>query len=292
MIRNKPWIIIFIAGFVNIGIWIYALLPREPLLSLVFLDVGEGMCAIARTPSGKTMVVDCGTSSWRHSERVGEKLVAPYLHSLGIRKIDVAVLTHPHADHISGYSGLLRIVPAHRVLDIGAKHPSPYYTDFLKAIRGTKAIYHIARRGQVIDMGDGVKAQVLNPNPLQDYMELNDRSIVLRLVYGRVAFMITGDAGEQIEHSMILAGKPLRSQVLQVGHHGSEEASSPEWLSAVNPTVAVISCGRNNEYGHPSREVISRLQSRGVRVYRTDVHGAVAFTTNGTTITVRHFAVP
>lgn len=292
MLRNKPWAIVAVAGFITLGIWIYAFLPREPLTSLVFLDVGEGMCAVVRTPSGKTMVVDCGTSSWRYSERVGEKLVASYLHSLGIRKIDIAVLTHPHADHISGYPSLLKIVPARHVLDIGAKHSSPYYRDFLKTIRDTKAIYHIARRGQVIDMGDGVKAQVLNPDPLQNYTDLNNRSIVLRVVYREVAFMITGDAGEQAEHAMISTEMPLQSQVLQVGHHGAEDANSPEWLSAVNPAVAVISCGRNNEYGHPSREVISCLQSRGVRVYRTDMHGAVAFTTDGTAITVRYFAVP
>jgi beta-lactamase superfamily II metal-dependent hydrolase len=109
---------------------------------------------------------------------------------------------------------------------------------------------------------------------------------------GEVAFMITSDAGEEAEQVMLSAEMPLQSQVLQVGHHGAKDANSPEWLSAVNPVVAVIPCGRNKNYGHPSRRVISYLQSRNIQVERTDVHGAVAFTTDGKVIKIRLFAAP
>jgi competence protein ComEC len=233
------------------------------------------------------MVIDCGTSSWRKSQSVGDRLAAPYLSSLGVDTIDVAVLTHPHADHVSGYASLLAVKPAKLVLDVGAKHASPYYFRFLRAVKKCKATYRIAKRGQSIDMGDGVIARVLSPDPVEDYADLNDNSIVLRVTYKKVALMLAADAGEEVERRILHTGARVESQVLQVGHHGSARATSPGWLAAVNPRIAVISCGRHNEYGHPSRDVLDRLNSRGTRVYRTDRNGAVMVSTDGRTVRVR-----
>jgi competence protein ComEC len=292
MLRSKGWRIVLVAAVAAAAIWSYAFLSGEHGLAVTFLDVGEGACTVIRTPSGKTIVVDCGTSSWRKPESVGKKLVAPYLQSLGVDTIDVAILTHPHADHVSGYAGLLRAKPARIVIDIGEKHASPHYTAFLKSVELCNATYRVARAGQLIDMGDGVSLRVLNPDPARAESDLNESSIVLRLTYGEAAFLLAADAGDDTERSILAGGAEVASQVLQVGHHGSAGSTSPEWLAAVKPKLAVISCGRRNEYGHPSRETTDRLRAFGVRTYRTDLHGAVEFTTNGKSISVRTFRHP
>jgi competence protein ComEC len=289
MLRDRRFVILAVAALATAAIWANALLTAGPQLELTILDVGEGLCAVVRTPGGKTLVVDCGTSSWRDDESVGAKLVASYLQSQGVDIIDVAVLTHPHADHIAGYAGLLEAKPAKLVVDIGQRSASPHYKRFLRAVRACRATYRIARRGQSIDMGGGAIVQVLNPDPVRHYDDLNNKSIALRITYKRVAFVLAGDTEEPAEHYVLQSRTPLRSQVLQVGHHGAAAGTSPEWIAAVRPQIAVISCGRRNEYGHPSLDVIRRLKAAGARVYRTDKDGAVSVTTDGEAIRVRKF---
>lgn len=292
MLKSKGWRIVLVAAIAAMAIWFYAFLSGERDLSVTFLDVGEGACTVIRTPSGRTVVVDCGTSSWRKPESVGEKLVAPYLQGIGVDTIDVAILTHPHADHVSGYAGLLSAKPARVVIDIGEKHASPHYTAFLKSVKRCGATYRVARAGQVIDMRDGVLLRVLSPDPARAESDLNESSIVLRVTFGRTAFLLAADAGDEAERSILAGGAEVAAQVLQVGHHGSASSTSPEWLAAVKPKLAVISCGRRNVYGHPSRETTDRLRAFGVRTYRTDIHGAVEFRTNGEAISVRTFRRP
>ncbi|MGB9619737.1 MAG: ComEC/Rec2 family competence protein [Armatimonadota bacterium] len=287
--RDRRTLLLAAAVAATAAVWVYALLPGGQYLELTVLDVGEGLCAVVRTPAGRAMVVDCGTSSWRDSESVGARLVAPYLQSRGIDVIDVAVLTHPHADHVIGYAGLLEAKPARLVLDIGQRSRSPHYKRFLRAAKACQATYRIARRGQSIDMGSGVTVQILNPDPARHYEDLNNKSVALRIVFKRVAFLLAGDTEGPAERYMLQSKMPLRSEVLQVGHHGSDAGTTSEWLAAVRPRIAVISCGRGNHYGHPSRDVIRRLVQRGILVYRTDKDGAICVTTDGRAIGVRRF---
>ncbi|MCX8053783.1 MAG: MBL fold metallo-hydrolase, partial [Armatimonadetes bacterium] len=144
-------------------------------------------------------------------------------------------------------------------------------------------------RDRSIDMGSGVIVHILNPDPERHYEDLNNKSIALRIVFKQVAFLLAGDTEHLAERYMLESGMPLRSQVLQVGHHGSEGSSSPEWLAAVRPRVAIISCGRRNQYGHPSRRTVRRLEAFGAKVYRTDRDGAVVVNTDGKTIRIRKF---
>ncbi|MCL5104466.1 MAG: MBL fold metallo-hydrolase [Armatimonadetes bacterium] len=292
MLRDRRLQVILAALLITAGIWVYALVSRPKLLSVTVMDVGEGLSVVVRSPSGRTLVMDCGTCSWRDNESVGESVVVPYLKSQGVDHIDVAVLSHPHADHVSGYAGLIRAVPARLVLDIGTRSRSPLYRRFLATTKRVRARYRIARRGQNIDLGDGVRALVLSPKPGKLYSDLNERSIVLRITYKRASFLLEGDAGEETEREMIESRMPVRAQVLQVGHHGSADSSSSKWLAAVRPAIAVISCGRRNNYGHPSRKTLSRLASTGARIYRTDRNGAVCLTSDGESITARSIAGP
>ncbi len=281
--------VLLAAAVLTAAIWAYALAPTDSRLTLTVLDVGEGLCAVLRTPTGKTVVVDCGTSSWRDDRAVGSKLAGLYLQSIGANVIDLAVLTHPHWDHISGYPSLLKMIPAKMVLELGGTEDCPEYDDFSSAVRMCSAQRYLARRGQVLSTQDGVRIYVLNPDLSRTYEDLNNRSIVLRVVYKRKAFLLSGDIEEPAQRYILESGANVRSQVLLVGHHGSQASCSREWLSAVKPVAAIISCGRRNQHGHPSPIVIKRLQDMGVRVYRTDTDGAIAISTDGKRLFVRTF---
>lgn len=287
MLRDNRIRVVAVAVLAAAALWLNVLLGAPGVLQITFLDVGDGLCTIVRTPAGRTLVMDCGTSSWGdHSAEVGTKLVAPYLQRLGLNSIDVAVLSHPHLDHDVGFPGLLKAEPAELVLDCGARSMSPEYKAFLTAVKATHARFRTARRGQVIDMGDGVRAKVLNPPPDAHHMDLNDRSIVIRVTYKKVAVLLAADASEAAEQDMLKSGLNVRAQVLQVGHHGSRQASSPDWLAAVRPRIAVISCGRRSQYHFPSRVVLDRLTACGARTYVTGRCGAVTIITDGEAIRV------
>lgn len=287
MLRDNRVRVIGIAALAAAALWLSLLVGAPGDLQITFLDVGDGLCTVVRTPAGRTLLMDCGTSSWGdHNEAVGSKLVAPYLQRLGLSSIDVAVLSHPHLDHDVGFPGLLKLEPADLVLDCGAECESPEYKAFLTAVAESDARFRVVRRGEVIDMGDGVRAQVLNPLPSARYLSLNDLSIVLRITYKKVAVLLAADASEAAEHDMLRAGLDVRAQVLQVGHHGSREASSPEWLAAVRPRIAVISCARRSQYHFPSRIVMDRLRACGAKPYVTGRCGAVTISTDGEAIHV------
>ncbi len=287
MPTNRATAIVAVAAVAAAAVWAAAIAPRRPTLTVTFLDVGEGLSVVALTPSGKAIVIDCGTSSWRKPEDVGEKVTAAYLQTLGVDEIDLAILSHPHSDHVSGFAGLLKRKKPHVVLDLGLPPHSRQYRAFLSAAKRAHATYRVARRGQTISMGDGVFVHVLAPDPGHAGLGLNDRCIVLRLTFGQTAVLIAADAGEELEKIILSSHSRVRSQALLVGHHGSALGTSPAWLAAVRPSVAVISCGRRNEYGHPSREVLSRLSAFGARIYRTDRNGAVSITTDGQRLKVR-----
>jgi competence protein ComEC len=285
--RDNRVRIIGVVGLVAVALWLSVMLNAPRNLQITFLDVGDGLCAVVRTPGGHTLLMDCGTSSWGdHNAEVGSKLVAPYLQRLGLNSIDVAILSHPHADHDCGFAGLFKAEPAELVLDCGARCRQPEYKAFVKAVKDTHARFRVARRGQEIDMGDGVRARILNPLPDVRYPNLNDRSIVLRVTYKKVAVLLTADASDEAEQEMLRAGLNVRAQVLQVGHHGSRQASSSQWLAAVRPQIAVISCARRSQYHFPSRLVLDRLRGCGARTYTTGQSGAVTITTDGEAIRV------
>lgn len=286
MARDKRVLILGVIAAVALVVWITALLPGPRTMQVTFFDVGDGLCTLIRTPSGRTLIVDCGTSSWRDPSDVGHKLIAPYLQSQGLSSIDALVLSHPHLDHLSGIPGLLRAEPASLVMDAGEEEQSSEYSAFRRAIRNCHARYRKLKCGQTIDMGDGVTAQVIGPPSGADYPNGNDRSVVLRVAFGRVAVLLEADAGEEAETEMVASGAKLRAQVLQVGHHGSALSTSPQWLSAVKPSIAVISCSSHSRYGFPSRKVLDRLASCGARTYTTGRSGAVTITTDGASVRV------
>lgn len=252
-------------------------------LRVTFLDVGQGDAAIIESPSGKTLVVDAG-GLLPAGDDEGRRVVAPYLRYRGINHIDMLLLTHPHADHIGGAATLIDRFPVSLLLDNGAPSVSPALTHLLTEAHTHHVPSQRAHQGQILDFGDGVVARVLAPNASSPTGPENEACVVLRVEYGRTAFLLDADAEADEEAAMTRSGQPLNCDVLKVGHHGSHTSTTPGFLAAAHPRLAIISVGAHNLYGHPSPEVLERLQDEGARIYRTDKNGAVTCLSDGVTV--------
>ena len=220
-------------------------------LTVDFLDVGQGSCALI-TLDEHAMLYDCGPDD-------KGTYIEYYLQKQGIRRLDYVIGSHPDADHIGGMDVVLTKFECDTVLMPGLERDTAAYRDVKEVLRyrGYRSIQPSA--GTVYDFGD---AQFVVLGPIQLYPEEpNNNSIVIRLKYGANTFLFTGDAQTDEERDILESGEYLRSQVYLAGHHGSRNASSPEFLAAVQPEYAVISCDPQNDYGHPHEETLERLQS-------------------------------
>jgi beta-lactamase superfamily II metal-dependent hydrolase len=261
--------------------------PRPPgeiigRLQIYALDVGQGDSLLIISPGGKHVLIDAGVP------QAGDEVVAA-LQKYGAQGLDLAVATHPHADHIGGMRRVLDQFPVQNFLDSGQDYASATYERMIKALRDKGVRFIEAEKGQTFDLEAGVKLEVLNPQGRGQWITEvrqggsveNANSVVLRLSYGDFAMLFTGDAEAETEAQMTDGGESLRAQVLKVGHHGSRHATSREFLAAVRPQAAIISCGADNKYGHPSQPLLDRLRRDKVQVYRTDLQGEIAITSDG-----------
>ena len=267
-----------------------ALMPGG--LTLTMLDVGQGDSVILRGPSGQTVLVDGGgeIEGRPTGYDVGARRVVPALRRVGVRRIDVMMLSHPHEDHVGGLVAVLQNFSVGVVLDAGLPHPAPSYVQFLRLIEARRIPYRLARRGMRLDLGDGFILSILHPQePLLvgTSSDANLNSIVARLTYGRVSVLLTGDAEAPVEAQLLDLGDDVQSLILKVGHHGSRTSTTPDFLDAVRPVVALVSVGELTPFGHPHAEVIERLEDAGAAVYRTDRHGAITVTTDGVRVSIR-----
>jgi len=198
------------------------------------------------------------------------------------RRIDLVVLTHPQADHLSGLLTVLDRYRVGAVLDNPKPGGTVLYNEWEVALHDSGVPVTTADRGQSIDLGDGALLQVLAPDqgdPLLAAEQLNTASTVLRLSMGDTSFLLTGDLDKAGEDALIRSGTDLQATVLKVGHHGSNTSSSPEFLARVQPSIDVIEVGASNHFGHPTQAVLDRLS--GDMVLRTDQGGDVRVTTDG-----------
>jgi len=244
-------------------------------LEIAFLDVGQGDAVALRTPAGRWVLVDAGPADERFD--AGERRVLPYLRARGARRVEALVLTHPHLDHLGGAPAVIRGIPVDRVVEPGLPFGTPSYQETLDAAAERGATWAAARGDRMLRV-DGVDLVFLWPEAdvLDASADPNDISAVVQLRYGGFSALLTGDAPASVEERLVARhGGALRSAVLKAGHHGSRTSSSEALLEAVRPELAVVSSGARNEYGHPSPEVVERLERRGAEVARTDREGTV-----------------
>ena len=294
MSNSKPHkfvILIAVIYFICAGaaVNIPAAAQADGELEVVFLDFGQGDAILVTTPSGFRVLIDGGDGKGPFVQDQAERVIIPYLRRAGIERLDAVVLTHPHFDHLGGLVTILgnRRIAVGEVLDAGSRYPSDTYIGFLRAIRDWEEIaYRRPRPGDPLNWGEGVEVRVLGP--LEEYDNPNNSSLVIKLTFGEVSFLFTGDAELQAEEAMIRKwGFGLRSTVLKAGHHGSDTSSTESFLRYVRPRIAVVPVGEGNRFGHPSAEVIERLERMGAEVYRTDLNGTVTITTDGKELNIR-----
>jgi len=236
-------------------------------LGVHFIDVGQGDAILVITPEGLTALIDGGSAG---------SGVAAYLQRQGVERIDLMVATHPHEDHIGGLIQVLEAMPVDRVVTNGQPHTTATYEHFLDAILNSKAEYSEVRRGDTIALGE-MAFSVLNPGGTF-WDDLNENSIVLRLVYGQTTLLFMGDAGKAAESSILAVVLPLKADILKVGHHGSCSATSVSFLQTVQPAVGIYSAGVNNQYGFPCAGTVNALNQFGVLMLGTDINGSIIVT--------------
>lgn len=235
-----------------------------------FIDVGQGDSILIESPNGKTMLVDGGVKG------AGQQVVS-YLRELGVSKLDIVVATHPDADHIGGLIPVLNSMTIEQFYDSGKVHTSQTFEEMLMLIDEKNIPYDVPTPGDNIKFDEDVTVKVLNAN--EQASDNNDASIVLKIVYGNVSFLLTGDAGIALEKEMMQYD--VSATVLKAGHHGSNTSSSEDFIRAVKPEVTILSYGKDNKYGHPHAEVVDRLQEIGSKIYATADIGTITVTTDG-----------
>lgn len=248
----------------------------QDVLTIAFLDVGQGDAIFIETPSGKQMLIDGGAGRAVLSELSD---VMPFFD----RSIDVVINTHPDKDHIGGLPDVFENYNVALVIDPAVPMEKASYEEYEKDITLEAARHVVARRGQVLLFGDGVELQILFPDrDMSGVKNANDASVVTRLVYGETEVMLTGDAPESIEKYLVsLGGEKLKSDILKAGHHGSRTSTSKEFVAAVDPSYTIISAGKDNSYGHPHKEVIDTLVLASTTILRTYEEGTIVFESDG-----------
>lgn len=240
-------------------------------LCVHYIDVGQGEAAFLAGPDF-AVLIDAGDLDGTE--------VLDYLKALGVETIDLFVVTHPHADHIGQAAQVMRSFTVREVWMSGYEHYTRIFEELLDEVLESDADYFEPRRGDQRQLG-GLTLQVLNP--MEPTGSIHESCLVLRAVYGQVAFLFTGDAERRIEEDLVRRGLPLQAQILQLGHHGSRTSSSLDFLLAVDPEAAIYAAGRDNEYGHPHGEVLNRLKILEIPVYGTDELGTIVVCTDGFT---------
>ncbi len=242
-------------------------------LKVHFIDVGQGDSTFIEFPNGETMLIDAG--EWTEAEKVID-----YINKCGANKIDYLIVTHPHSDHIGGLSYVINEFETGKMYMPKVSHQTKTFENLLDAIEENDLPVFSAKEGVVICENEQLKIQIIAPVS-DGYESLNDYSAVIRLDYGETSFLFMGDA-EQISENEIEAD--VNVDVYKVGHHGSKTSSSKEFLYRVMPEIAVISVGEDNDYGHPSKPVLTRLNEIGAKILRTDECGDIVIQSDGINI--------
>lgn len=246
--------------------------PNSGGFKVYFIDVGQADAALVIC-DGRTMLIDGGNAA-------DSSLMYSFLKDKGVSHLDYVIATHAHEDHVGGLAGALNYATVGTVYCPTKSYSSNAFQNFASSVQKRGKSITVPSNNTSFSLGSA-SCTVLAVNTTAD---TNNTSIVLRIVYGSTSFLFTGDAEREVEEAMINRGVPLRSTVLKVGHHGSYTSTSYQFLWNVMPTYGVISCGKDNSYGHPHDQVLSRLKDADVYLFRTDMQGTITCTSNGSSV--------
>lgn len=261
--------------------WFFVLYKADHRLKVYFFSVGQGDVSLIQTASGNNILVDGGPD---------DRWLGQLDNALGLwdRQIDLLILSHPHDDHVGGLLTVMKKYKVKKVLFTGVVHGSPAYLAWLKYVQESKVPVTIIDRPQVVKLGDdGGQIEILSPLASlagKQIDNVNNSSIVFRLVYGDVKLLFTGDAEIDLSNQIIAGKANLESQVLKVSHHGSDNGTSDELLAKAKPQIAVVSVGAHNDFGHPNMRTVKKLERIGAKIWRTDLDGMVRLVSDGKTI--------
>ncbi len=276
------WWILGMLFVATVFIW-YAVAAedRGGLLTVAFLNVGQGDGIFIESPTGNQVMID-GGSPGSALRPLGK--VMPFYD----RTIDMLIVSNPDKDHFGGFLDILRAYKVGAVMEPGTVGASAEYGAFEKLVEAEGAKKLIARRGQKIDLGGGAVLEIFFPDRDISGLNPNEGSIIAKLTYGATSFLLTGDTTEAVENYLaLLDGEQLDVDVLKVGHHGSKTSTSEALLGFASPAIAVISAGKENRYGHPNAEVLERLEQFEVQTLGTYERGTIVMESDGETIRVK-----
>lgn len=278
--KHARWYFLLALFLVNLLIW-YAIFsePRNGILTVAFLDVGQGDAVFIEAPNGNQVLIDGGPN---RSVLKALSEVMPFYD----RSIDMVVATHPDKDHIGGLPAVFDRYDVSFFLESGVTAETGVYTELMERVENEELTNRfLTRRGMTFFLDESVYLEILFPDRDVSGLNPNEASIVAKLVYGNTSFLLTGDAPEKIEKFITSLDKEnLDVDVLKVGHHGSKTSTGESLLGYSSPEYAVISLGKNNRYGHPHEDVLEKLSRFNVNIFRTDELGSIIFTTDGETL--------
>jgi competence protein ComEC len=271
---------LIILAFANILVWPYAV--QGGSLRVVFFDVGQGDAIFIETPQGHQILIDGGPNS-KVVEKVGQEL--PFWD----KSLDLVILTHPDADHITGLVDVLNAYEVKNILWTGLEKETKIFASWKESLAQEEANIWQAQAPQRLSWSEDKNAYIEIVYPKLEDIEatkaVNDTSIIAKLSYGRHSFLFPGDISKVVENKLVQREIDLDATVLKVPHHGSKSSSSVNFLHAISPEIAVIQVGKANRYGHPTEEVLSRLS--GILLLRTDQNGGIIVETNGSLISIQ-----
>ena len=292
----RQWRVASLIGLSVVTIWVWdtAFHEKGRLLEVTTLDVGQGDAAIVRFPDNRTMLIDGGIQRSYYDKQkrkrveydVGKQIIEPYLDFHGIRELDMVVLTHPDLDHGGGLAYILQNFKVGQVLGISDMPlDSETHRRLHTIVKARNIPYSFPYAGEMeftstatLNLVHPIDASSTN---LMD-TDKNDDSLVMKITYGEVDILFTGDIGKNAESRLIASGQDLRSEILKVPHHGSRTSSSAPFLDAVQPRYAIFSLGQGHRYQFPHADVVDRYRARECPMLRTDESGAITLRTDGT----------
>lgn len=250
--------------------------PPDPNnLVIHYIDVGQGDSILVQV-NNINMLIDAGNSE------DGSKVVR-YLQKQGVKKLHYIIATHPHEDHIGGMSLIIKNFEIGKFYAPKIMSSTKAFEQMINALKSKSLKINEAKYGVLLNLGSNIDCEVIAPNS-NKYDNINNYSAVIKLNYGLTNFLFMGDAENISEKEIIKSGFNIKSNVMKIGHHGSSSSSLIELLDLVSPEFAIISCGKNNDYGHPHKLTLDKLKQKNITVYRTDLIGTIVLQSDGTKI--------